>query len=69
MKYVRELLKGNTDSLLLTLISEKPVYGYQIIKELEKRSQGYFQPPSSASARGFSRREPSLPPSSSSSSW
>ena len=43
MKYVRELLKGNTDSLLLTLISEKPMYGYQIIKELEKRSQGYFQ--------------------------
>ena len=43
VKYVRELLKGNTDSLLLTLISEKPMYGYQIIKELEKRSQGYFQ--------------------------
>ncbi len=43
MKYVRELLKGNTDSLLLTLISEKPMYGYQIIKELEKRSQGYFR--------------------------
>ena len=42
MRYFRELLKGNTDSLLLSLISEKPTYGYLIIKELEKRSQGYF---------------------------
>jgi PadR family transcriptional regulator PadR len=39
----RELVKGNTDSLLLFLIGEKPMYGYQIIKELEDRSQGYFK--------------------------
>ena len=43
MSYQRELLKGNTDSLLLYLLSCQPMYGYQIIKELEKRSQGYFQ--------------------------
>ena len=43
MKYGRELLKGNTDSLLLCLIGRKPTYGYQIVKELEKRSNGYFQ--------------------------
>ncbi|MBI2855135.1 MAG: helix-turn-helix transcriptional regulator [Chloroflexi bacterium] len=40
--YGRELLKGSTDSLLLYLISEGPTYGYRIIKELEKRSNGYF---------------------------
>ena len=43
MNYGRELLKGNTDSLLLWLINYQPMYGYQIIKELEKRSNGYFQ--------------------------
>ena len=43
MNYARELLKGSTDSLLLCLINYQPMYGYQIIKELEKRSNGYFQ--------------------------
>ena len=42
MNYGRELLKGNTDSLLLCLISRQPTYGYKIVKELEKRSNGYF---------------------------
>jgi DNA-binding PadR family transcriptional regulator len=39
----RELLKGSSDSLLLCLIAQQPMYGYQIIKELERRSQGYFK--------------------------
>jgi len=39
----RELMKGNTDSLLLYLISQQPMYGYQIMKELERKSQGYFK--------------------------
>lgn len=43
MNYERELLKGSTDSLLLSLINRQPMYGYQIIKELERRSLGYFQ--------------------------
>ncbi len=43
MKCARELLKGNTDSLLLCLINSQPMYGYQIIKELDKKSNGYFQ--------------------------
>ena len=38
-----ELIKSNIDSLLLCLISGQPMYGYQIIKELEDRSQGYFK--------------------------
>jgi len=38
-----ELVKNNTESLLLFLIGQQPMYGYQIIKELEKQSQGYFQ--------------------------
>jgi DNA-binding PadR family transcriptional regulator len=43
MNYGRELLKGSTDTLLLSLINFQPLYGYQIIKDLEKRSNGYFQ--------------------------
>jgi len=38
-----ELMKGSSESLLLSLIGQQPMYGYQIIKELEKRSQGYFR--------------------------
>ena len=38
-----ELMKGSTDPLLLCLMAQQPMYGYQIIKELEKRSQGYFK--------------------------
>ena len=41
--YHKELLKGNTETLLLFLLTEKPMYGYQIVKEIENRSQGYFQ--------------------------
>jgi len=36
-------MKGNTDSLLLSLIGQQPMYGYQILKEIERRSQGYFK--------------------------
>jgi len=41
--YVRELLKGVIEPLLLFVINELPMHGYQIDKELEKRSQGYFK--------------------------
>jgi DNA-binding PadR family transcriptional regulator len=37
------LLKGSSDSLLLCLLEQQPMYGYRIIKELESRSQGYFR--------------------------
>jgi len=39
----KELIKGGIDSLLLCLIAQKPMYGYQIIKELEEKSEGYFK--------------------------
>jgi len=43
MNYRRELLKGSTETLLLSLLKNQPMYGYQIIKELDKRSRGYFR--------------------------
>lgn len=39
----RDLLKNSSDSLLLSLLSQQPMYGYKIVKELEARSQGYFK--------------------------
>ena len=40
---LRELLRGIVEPLVLLLIAEIPMHGYQIIKELEIRSQGYFK--------------------------
>ena len=37
-----ELLKGNTETLLLVLIEAEPMYGYQLAKEVDQRSSGYF---------------------------
>jgi PadR family transcriptional regulator PadR len=39
----QDLIKGNIDTLLLSLMSQQPMYGYQIMQELEGRSQGYFK--------------------------
>ncbi|MBI4234056.1 MAG: helix-turn-helix transcriptional regulator [Chloroflexi bacterium] len=41
--YRRELLKGSTETLLLALLTRTPMYGYQIVKEMERRSSGYFR--------------------------
>ena len=42
--YDSDLLRGNTDSLLLYLINEQgQTYGYRLIKEIGQRSGGYFQ--------------------------
>ena len=40
--YRRELLKGNTETLILSLLIEDAMYGYQLVKEMELRSSGYF---------------------------
>ena len=43
MPQKRELIKGSVNSLLLSLIGQQPMYGYQILKELERKSDGYFK--------------------------
>ncbi len=40
--YRRELLKGSTETLILSLLAEESMYGYQLVKEMEQRSSGYF---------------------------
>ena len=38
----KKLLSGNTSMLLLQLLSERDMYGYEIIETLEERSQSMF---------------------------
>lgn len=38
----RDLRKGSARVLILAMLAEKPMYGYQIAKELKRRSKGYF---------------------------
>ena len=40
--YVCQLLRGVVEPLLLFIIGELPVHGYEIARELERRSEGYF---------------------------
>jgi PadR family transcriptional regulator, regulatory protein PadR len=38
-----QIRKGSTTLLILSVLADEPMYGYQIIQELEKRSDGYFK--------------------------
>lgn len=43
MSINKELLKGSTVILILKLINKKPMYGYEMIKEMEEKSNGVFK--------------------------
>ncbi len=40
MRFRAELLKGTTPGLLLALLAERPMHGYELAKALEARSAG-----------------------------
>jgi len=43
MQLQPQIRKGSTPVLILSLLAEQqPMYGYQIARELERRSEGYF---------------------------
>jgi DNA-binding PadR family transcriptional regulator len=42
MRVNKELLKGSTVILILKLLERKPMYGYEMIKEMEENSGGVF---------------------------
>jgi len=42
MSQIPQLRKGSTPLLILSVLSTKKMYGYQIMRELEQRSEGYF---------------------------
>jgi PadR family transcriptional regulator, regulatory protein PadR len=39
----RELVKGSTSLILLQFLNEKDMYGYELVKELDKRSDHHLQ--------------------------
>ena len=41
--YRKELLKGSTETILLALLVDGPMYGYQLVQEMDTRSSGYFR--------------------------
>ncbi len=43
MRYSKELLKGTTYFLVLSVLEEQDMYGYKIIRELEIRSENAFE--------------------------
>ncbi len=43
MDYGRELIKGNTQTIVLTILKDTPQHGYRIAREIEKRSGSALQ--------------------------
>lgn len=39
----RELVKGSTSILVLQLLNERDMYGYELVKEIEDRSDNHLQ--------------------------
>ena len=37
-----DMRTGSTAVMILRLLVDKPMYGYQLVKELQQRSEGYF---------------------------
>ena len=42
MDFNSDLVRSVVQPIILKLVDERPMYGYEIIQELERRSQGYF---------------------------
>jgi DNA-binding PadR family transcriptional regulator len=42
MSQLQQLRKGSTTLLILSVLVDEAKYGYQIMRELERRSEGYF---------------------------
>ena len=38
-----QIKKGSTETLILALIVDRPMYGYELTQELRDRSNGYFE--------------------------
>jgi len=43
MKYSKELLKGSTHLLILSILKKEDLYGYKIIRALESASENAFE--------------------------
>lgn len=43
MKINKELLKGSTELIVLSILEKENMYGYQMIKELKEKSENVFE--------------------------
>ena len=43
MKFNKELLKGTTDMIILKLLAEKDMYGYEIMKKIKEKTNSIFE--------------------------
>lgn len=43
MSLRNQIRKGSTEIVILSLLAERPMYGYEMVQELEERSGGYFE--------------------------
>ena len=43
MRFDKELLKGTTETLVLTILAEAPSHGYELLERLRRRSEGVFE--------------------------
>jgi len=43
LPYLQQWLKGVVDLVVLSLVSRLPMYGYQIVKELQQLAGGYLK--------------------------
>lgn len=41
--FKRELVKGSTSLLVLQLLNERDMYGYELVKEMDRRSDHHLQ--------------------------
>ena len=42
MRFSKELMKGSTQQLILAVLSQQDLYGYEIIKEISRQSDEIF---------------------------
>lgn len=43
MKFSRELLKGSTNMMVLSILEKENMYGYQMIKKMQEQSNNIFE--------------------------
>lgn len=43
MNHIQQILKGMVDPIVLATLSRLPMYGYQIIKEIQAKTSGYIK--------------------------
>lgn len=43
MSTKKELIRGSVETVILKMLSEKPMYGYEMIKTVNDKTDGYFE--------------------------